>query len=253
MMKINDLCVKVEEKEILNKFNLEINPGEVHVIMGPNGTGKSTLSRVIMSDPKYTKESGIIEFFKEDITEMSTDEIAKKGIFIGMQLPPEIDGVSNSDFLRTALSSIDKKISLMDFIKKTEKYTNDLNMQEDMIHRNLNKGFSGGEKKKNEILQMKMLEPKFIILDEIDSGLDVDSLKIVSENVKEYLKEHNEASLLMITHYQRLLEYIKPDFVHVMIDGRIVKSGNYDLALDVEKNGYDKYKENNSNNSSEVN
>lgn len=249
MLKIDNLKVNIDEKEILKDFNLEINDGEVHVIMGPNGTGKSTLSRVIMRDEKYTVEKGEIKFYGEDIINLSTDEVARKGIFMAMQLPPEIDGVSNTDFLRTALDSRNEKVSLYKFIKKVEKSSNELNMREDMIHRNINKGFSGGEKKKNEILQMKILEPKLIILDEIDSGLDVDSLKIVGENVSSYLNEHKDSSVLMITHYPRLLEYIKPDYVHIMIDGKIVKTGDYNLAVEIENDGYEKYKQSNLENS----
>ncbi len=249
MLKIDNLKVNIDEKEILKDFNLEINDGEVHVIMGPNGTGKSTLSRVIMRDEKYTVEKGKIKFYGEDIINLSTDEVARKGIFMAMQLPPEIDGVSNTDFLRTALDSRNEKVSLYKFIKKVEKSSNELNMREDMIHRNINKGFSGGEKKKNEILQMKILEPKLIILDEIDSGLDVDSLKIVGENVSSYLNEHKDSSVLMITHYPRLLEYIKPDYVHIMVDGKIVKTGDYNLAVEIENDGYEKYKQSNLENS----
>lgn len=249
MLKIDNLKVNIDEKEILKDFNLEINDGEVHVIMGPNGTGKSTLSRVIMRDEKYTVEKGEIKFYGEDIINLSTDEVARKGIFMAMQLPPEIDGVSNTDFLRTALDSRNEKVSLYKFIKKVEKSSNELNMREDMIHRNINKGFSGGEKKKNEILQMKILEPKLIILDEIDSGLDVDSLKIVGENVSSYLNEHKDSSVLMITHYPRLLEYIKPDYVHIMVDGKIVKTGDYNLAFEIENDGYEKYKQSNLENS----
>lgn len=250
MLKIKDLNVKIDNKKILNDFNIDIKPGEVHAIMGPNGTGKSTLSKVILSDKRYNIESGNIYFNKEDITNLPTDVIARKGIFLANQLPCEIDGVTTADFLRTAINYNDEnQMSLYEFINKINKAEKDLEMKNDMVHRSINKGFSGGEKKKNEILQMKILEPKFIILDEIDSGLDVDSLRIVSENVNNYLKEHKDASVLMITHYTRLLEYIKPDFVHVMSNGTIMKSGNYDLAMEIEKEGYGKYTLNNKNNS----
>lgn len=242
MLKIENLNVKIGDKQILKNFNININNGEVHVIMGPNGTGKSTLSRTILSDKRYTIESGKIYFEDEDITSLPTDVIARKGIFLANQLPCEIDGVTTADFLRTALNyKEDKQISLYEFINKINSAQEDLKMRDDMVHRSINKGFSGGEKKKNEILQMKILEPKFIILDEIDSGLDVDSLKIVGENVTNYLKKHKDASVLMITHYKRLLDYIKPDYVHIMNDGNIKCSGNYDLALRVEKEGYGKY------------
>ncbi len=242
MLNIKNLSVSIDNKEILKDFNLEIKKGEVHAIMGPNGTGKSTLSRVIMRDKKYTVEKGTIEFLNNNILELSTDKVANLGIFMANQLPCEIDGVTISDFLRTALSYKKENFSLYDFIKKVEKASEDLEMKTDMIHRSINKGFSGGEKKKNEILQMKILEPKLIILDEIDSGLDVDSLRVVGENVVNYLQEHKDSSVLMITHYPRLLEYIKPDFVHVMVDGNIKESGDYDLALKIEENGYDSYK-----------
>ena len=243
MLNIKNLSVEIDNKQILKNFNLNISKGEVHAIMGPNGTGKSTLSRVILNDKRYTITNGDILFENENIKGLPTNEIANKGIFLANQLPCEIDGVTTADFLRTVITNRDdKNISLYQFIKKMEKAQNDLQMKPDMIHRSINKGFSGGEKKKNEILQMKILEPKLIILDEIDSGLDVDSLRIVSENVEQYLKENKDASVLIITHYPRILEYIKPDYVHVMTDGNIKESGSYDLALKIEKEGYDSYK-----------
>ena len=243
MLEIKNLYVKLadEDKQILKDFNLNINKGEIHALMGPNGTGKSTLSKVIFNNNKYEITKGNIIFEGEDITKLPTDEIARKGLFLSNQLPPEIDGVSTSDFLRTALNN-KEEVSLMTFINKITKASKELSFEDDMIHRNLNKGFSGGEKKKNEVLQLKVLEPKFIILDEIDSGLDVDSLKIVSSNINDYLKGHPDTSVLIITHYPRILEYIKPDFVHVMTDGKIKDSGNYELALKIEENGYEEYK-----------
>ena len=243
MLEIKNLYVNVEDKEILKDFNINIGSGEVHALMGPNGTGKSTLSKVILANKKYNVTKGNIYFEGEDITNLTTDKIANKGIFLSNQLPCEIDGVTTADFLRTALNT-KEDVPLYTFIKKVNGAVKDLNMDENMIHRSINKGFSGGEKKKNEILQMKVLEPKFIILDEIDSGLDVDSLKIVGENVTNYLKEHKDASVLIITHYPRILEYIKPDFVHVMNEGQIKQTGTYDLALEIEKNGYETYKDN---------
>lgn len=241
MLKIENLNTSIDGKDILKNFYLNINAGEVHALMGPNGTGKSTLSKVILNNKKYQKLSGKIIFDDVDITNMSTDEIARKGIFLCNQLPCEIDGVTTADFLRTALNE-KEEVSLYQYIKKIDSAVKDLKMDENMIHRSMNKGFSGGEKKKNEILQLKVLEPKFIILDELDSGLDVDSLKIVCENVNSYLKEHENTSVLIITHYPKILQYIKPDYVHVMVNGNIKKTGDASLALEIEEKGYDAYK-----------
>lgn len=241
MLKIEDLSTSIDGKDILKNFYLNINDGEVHALMGPNGTGKSTLSKVILNNKKYQKLSGKIMFDDVDITNMSTDEIARKGIFLCNQLPCEIDGVTTADFLRTALNE-KEEVSLYQYIKKIDSAVKDLKMDENMIHRSMNKGFSGGEKKKNEILQLKVLEPKFIILDELDSGLDVDSLKIVCENINSYLKEHENTSVLIITHYPKILQYIKPDYVHVMVNGNIKKTGDASLALEIEEKGYDAYK-----------
>lgn len=241
MLKIENLSTSIDGKDILKNFYLNINDGEVHALMGPNGTGKSTLSKVILNNKKYQKLSGKIMFDDVDITNMSTDEIARKGIFLCNQLPCEIDGVTTADFLRTALNE-KEEVSLYQYIKKIDSAVKDLKMDENMIHRIMNKGFSGGEKKKNEILQLKVLEPKFIILDELDSGLDVDSLKIVCENINSYLKEHENTSVLIITHYPKILQYIKPDYVHVMVNGNIKKTGDASLALEIEEKGYDAYK-----------
>ena len=239
MLEIKDLTVKVENKEVLNKFNLTINDGEVHVIMGPNGVGKTTLTKVIMNDPNYEVISGDIIYNKESILPLTTDERARKGIFLAMQNPLEIDGVTNADFLRTAVSSKDgKNVNLYSFIKKIDKAKDSLRMPDEMVHRSINKGFSGGEKKKNEILQMLMLEPSFIMLDEIDSGVDGDALKVVGDNINDYKKEHPSSSYLIITHYTHLLKYVKPDFVHVLKEGKIVKTGSYDLAREIENNGF---------------
>ena len=234
MLKIENLSTSIDGKDILKNFYLNINDGEVHALMGPNGTGKSTLSKVILNNKKYQKLSGKIMFDDVDITNMSTDEIARKGIFLCNQLPCEIDGVTTADFLRTALNE-KEEVSLYQYIKKIDSAVKDLKMDENMIHRSMNKGFSGGEKKKNEILQLKVLEPKFIILDELDSGLDVDSLKIVCENINSYLKEHENTSVLIITHYPKILQYIKPDYVHVMVNGNIKKTGDASLALEIEE------------------
>ena len=241
MLKIENLSTSIDGKDILKNFYLNINDGEVHALMGPNGTGKSTLSKVILNNKKYKKLSGKIMFDDVDITNMSTDEIGRKGIFLCNQLPCEIDGVTTADFLRTALNE-KEEVSLYQYIKKIDSAVKDLKMDENMIHRSMNKGFSGGEKKKNEILQLKVLEPKFIILDELDSGLDVDSLKIVCENINSYLKEHENTSVLIITHYPKILQYIKPDYVHVIVNGNIKKTGDASLALEIEEKGYDAYK-----------
>ena len=239
MLEIKDLTVKVENKIVLDKFNLTINDGETHVIMGPNGVGKSTLTKVIMADSNYKVLSGDILYNNKSILKLKTDERARLGIFLAMQNPLEIDGVTNSDFLRTALSSKNQKnINLYSFIKKLDEAKEDLKMPDEMVHRSVNKGFSGGEKKKNEILQMKMLEPSFIMLDEIDSGVDVDALKIVGDNINAYKKEKPLSSYLIITHYTHLLKYVKPDFVHVVKEGKIIKTGDYMLAKTIENNGF---------------
>ena len=241
MLDIQSIDVKIKDgdKEILKDFSLSIGEGEVHAIMGPNGTGKSTLAKVIMGHYKYEVTAGSISFDSRDITDCSVDERARMGIFLGMQDPTEIEGVRNSEFLRVALKEVTgENVNLYTFIKELERDMADLKLNDAMLHRSLNKGFSGGEKKKNEILQLKVLKPKLIILDEIDSGLDVDSLKIVSENIQQYLVEHSEASLLMITHYPRILEYIRPDYVHIMQNGKIEKTGDISLARSVEKDGY---------------
>lgn len=239
MLEIKNLTVKVDKKKVLDKFNLIIKDGETHVIMGPNGVGKSTLTKVIMAEPNYEVLGGDIIYNGKSILKLKTDEIAKLGIFLAMQNPPEISGVTNSDFLRTALSSKENKnINLYSFIKKVDEAKKDLKMPDEMIHRSVNKGFSGGEKKKNEILQMKMLEPSFIMLDEIDSGVDVDALKIVGDNINLYKKSNPLSSYLIITHYTHLLKYVKPDFVHVLKDGKIIKTGDYSLAEEIENNGF---------------
>lgn len=243
-LKIIDLSVKVENKIILNHFNLEIKQGEIHAIMGPNGTGKSTLTKVIMGDNHYEIINGQILFDDININDMMTDERARLGIFLGMQQPIEIDGVTNADFLKAAIHAKEEDFKLFSFIKDLDSYVEKLKMNKDMIHRGVNKGFSGGERKKNEILQMYMLKPSIVMLDEIDSGLDVDSLKIVGTNVMEYYKENNP-SILLITHYNRLLEYIKPDFVHIMKNGQIIKSGDYSLVQKIEENGYEQFGEDN--------
>ena len=237
-LKIENLTVSVQNKTILKDFNLEIKPGEIHVLMGQNGTGKSTLTKVIMGDPNYKIEEGFIYYNDKLLNDITVDERSRLGIFLGMQLPLEIEGVSNADFLRSAVSIREKdNFKLFDFIKSLNIVVDKLNMNNNMIHRGINQGFSGGERKKNEILQMYILKPSFVMLDEIDSGLDVDSLKIVGNSVMDYYKEY-KPGMLLITHYERLLEYIKPTHVHIISDGKIVKSGDYSLVKEIEKNGF---------------
>ena len=236
-LEIIDLTASINNKKILDKFNLKITSGEIHVIMGPNGTGKSTLTKIIMGDSNYKILSGKILFDGKNILDLDVSSRANLGIFLGFQMPVEIEGVSNADLLRNA--SINKtNFKLYDFIKELNKNIDYLHMNNDMIHRSVNVGFSGGEKKKNEILQMYMLKPNTILLDEIDSGLDVDSLKIVGESIMNYYNEY-KPSILLVTHYKRLLEYIKPDYVHIMMNGKIIKTGDYSLVDYIEKNGYE--------------
>lgn len=241
-LKIENLTVSVNNKIILKDFNLEIKSGEIHVIMGPNGTGKSTLTKVIMGDENYKVESGSIYFNDQKINDMKVDERSRLGIFLGMQMPYEIEGVSNADFLRTAMRARNENFKLYSFIKELDEEVQKLKMNPDMIHRGINEGFSGGERKKNEILQMHLLKPKIVLLDEIDSGLDVDSLKIVGNSVMEYYQKQKPA-ILLVTHYQRLLDYIKPDYVHVMMNGKIIKNGDSSFVKEIEIKGYDKIKE----------
>ena len=240
ILNIDNLTVEVEGKIILKDFSLEIKSGEIHAIMGPNGTGKSTLTKVIMGDDNYKIVKGTISYNGKVINDMPVNERAKLGIFLGMQMPMAIEGVTNADFLRSALRAKEgDNFKLLSFIRNVDKLTKKLHMDPEMIHRGINDGFSGGERKKNEILQMNILKPDVVLLDEIDSGLDVDSLKLVGESVMDYYKERKPA-ILLVTHYQRLLDYIKPDFIHIMKDGRIVLSGDKKLASKIEEEGYDK-------------
>ncbi|GAB6926683.1 Fe-S cluster assembly ATPase SufC [Paenibacillus sp. JCM 10914] len=241
---IEGLKATIEGKEILKGINLEMNGGEIHAIMGPNGTGKSTLASALMGHPKYEVTDGKVWLNGEDVLEMEVDERALAGLFLAMQYPSEIAGVSNSDFLRSAINARrgeGNEISLIKFIRQMESKMKELEMNPEFAHRYLNEGFSGGEKKRNEILQMLMLDPKIVVLDEIDSGLDIDALRIVANGVNAMKSE--DRGFLIITHYQRLLNYITPDYVHVMMQGRIVKSGGPELAERLEAEGYDWIKE----------
>ncbi|MBY6737179.1 Fe-S cluster assembly ATPase SufC [Staphylococcus aureus] len=243
-LEIKDLHVSIEDKEILKGVNLTINTDEIHAIMGPNGTGKSTLSSAIMGHPSYEVTKGEVLLDGVNILELEVDERAKAGLFLAMQYPSEITGVTNADFMRSAINAKreeGQEINLMQFIKKLDKNMDFLDIDKDMAQRYLNEGFSGGEKKRNEILQLMMLEPKFAILDEIDSGLDIDALKVVSKGINQMRGENLGA--LMITHYQRLLNYITPDKVHVMYAGKVVKSGGPELAKRLEEEGYEWVKE----------
>lgn len=238
ILKIVDLHVEVEDKKILKGVNLTVKSNEFHAIMGPNGNGKSTLLLSIMGHPKYHISKGSIFLDDMDITHLSVDERAKAGLFLAMQYPIEVPGVTNADFLRAAVNAVrDEKISLFKFIKELDENIADLKMQEDLAHRYLNEGFSGGEKKRNEILQMKLLKPKFALLDEIDSGLDVDALRIVSDAINSMKSE--SFGCLMVSHYERLFELVRPTHVHILLGGRIVKSGGYELVQKIDQDGYD--------------
>ena len=243
MLKINNLNAKIKNKSILKDFKLEINPGEVHAIMGPNGSGKSTLSN-ILSGKKGYDVSGEILFENKNLFKLETEERAQKGIFLAFQYPLEIPGVNTNIFLKTSLNAIkkargEKELDALEFLNLVKKKAKELKFEEEKLNRQLNVGFSGGEKKKNEILQMSILNPKLSILDETDSGLDIDALRIVADGVNSLRKKDN--SFLIITHYQRLLDYIKPDYVHVLINGKIIKSGGPELAIELEKKGYESY------------
>jgi len=241
MLDIKNLSASIEDKKILENFNLNIKPGEVHAIMGPNGSGKSTLANVLSGRKGYTIE-GKVYYEGNNLLEIPIEERAQKGIFLAFQYPIEIPGVNTNIFLKTSLNAIRKfrglkELDSLDFLRLVKEKSKKLKIQEKILSRQLNVGFSGGEKKKNEILQMTILEPKLAILDETDSGLDIDALRIVSEGVNSL--RDKKRSFLIITHYQRLLDYIKPDFVHVLVNGKIVKTGSSDLALELEKDGYE--------------
>ena len=241
MLEIKNLKASIDNKGILNGLNLSINQGEVHALMGPNGSGKSTLSNILSGKRGY-EISGQISYEKENLFDLEIEERAHRGLFLAFQYPLEIPGVNNNNFLKTSLNAIkkakgEKELDALEFLKLIKLKAKELKFDENNLNRQLNVGFSGGEKKKNEILQMSVLKPKLSILDETDSGLDIDALKIVSDGVNSLRGKNN--SFLIITHYQRLLDYIKPDFVHVLMNGKIVKSGKAELALELEKKGYE--------------
>lgn len=241
LLEINNLYAEAEGKQILKGLNLKINKGETHVIMGPNGAGKSTTANVILNNPEYKKTSGEILFEGENINEESTDKIAKKGIFMSFQSPVEIPGISTFNFLKYAKNKVtEKPVKVFEFKDQVKNYMEELSMNPKLVERNLNVGFSGGEKKKNEILQMLVLNPKLAILDETDSGLDVDAIRTVSKGIEMYKNDEN--AVLIITHNTRILENLKVDYVHILVDGKIVKTGDASLAQEIEENGYAQYK-----------
>jgi Fe-S cluster assembly ATP-binding protein len=242
MLELSDIHVSIENREILKGIHLKINQGEVHAIMGPNGAGKSTLAKVLAGDPTYEVVRGQLLWEGADIGEMEPNERAHLGIFMGFQYPVEIPGVSNFQFLHTALNAKRKAagqhpLSEEEFSTFLDQKMAQVNVRQEFKFRNVNEGFSGGEKKRNEILQMAVLEPKLAVLDETDSGLDIDAMKIVADGINQFRSSGN--AILLITHYQRLLDYVRPDFVHVVVDGKVVMSGDAHLALELEKRGYD--------------
>ena len=246
MLKIHDLHSGIDGKDILKGIDLEIRPGEIHAVMGPNGSGKSTLASVLAGNPSFEVTAGTVEFEGRDLLEMPAEERAREGLFLAFQYPVEIPGVSNINFLKTALEEIYAHRGLppltsKEFLKRLKEKQDLVELKSSLVNRSVNEGFSGGEKKRNEILQLAMLEPRLAILDETDSGLDIDALRIVAAGVNKLRSENN--AFLVITHYQRLLEYIIPDVVHILYDGRIIKSGPKELALQLEEKGYDWLKE----------
>tara|TARA_B100000886_G_C20303826_1_gene440886 strand:+ start:122 stop:874 length:753 start_codon:yes stop_codon:yes gene_type:complete len=241
MLNIKDLYAKVEEKDILKGLSIEVKPGEVHAIMGPNGSGKSTMGNVLSGRPGYEATAGSVTFKGKDLLELETEERAREGLFLAFQYPVEIPGVSNMEFLKAAVDAKRKhqgldEISSVDFLKLARETCKRVNLDASFLKRGVNEGFSGGEKKRNEIMQMMLLEPELCILDETDSGLDIDALQVVADGVN--AMRDGKRSFLVVTHYQRLLDYIVPDYVHVLAGGRIVKSGDKSLALELEAKGY---------------
>lgn len=238
MLDIRNLAVEADKKKILNGVSLKIKPGEIHVIMGPNGSGKSSLSLALMGHPQYKITSGKIKLDGKDISKLTPDKRAKLGLFLAMQYPTAIPGVSVANFVRTSMRSVKEKVKPPEFVRRLKSKMAQLKINKSFASRGINEGFSGGEKKKMEILQLSMLEPKYAILDETDSGLDVDALKLVAKGIK---KAHGpKMGILLITHYQRILNYVKPDFVHILVDGKIIRSGSYRLAKEIERKGYGK-------------
>jgi Fe-S cluster assembly ATP-binding protein len=238
MLKVENLHVEIDGSEIIKGLNLEVGQGEIHAIMGPNGSGKSTLANVLMGHPRYEVTEGSVTFFGQDVFELEPDERAKLGMFLAFQYPSEVPGVSVANFLRTAVNSVrEKELSVMEMYRLLQEKMRIMQMDPKFAERYLNEGFSGGEKKRNEILQMLMLDPKLAIMDETDSGLDIDALQVVARGVNEL--RGPEFSAIIITHYQRILRYMEPDHVHVMLDGRIVTSGGKELALELEDKGYE--------------
>lgn len=250
MLKVKDLYASVEGKEILKGINLEVKAGEIHAIMGPNGSGKSTLANVLAGRDGYEITAGEVSYLGKNLLDMSPEDRAREGVFLAFQYPVEIPGISNATFLKTAINEIRKyrgleELDAMEFLTLLREKMKIIGIDEKLISRPVNQGFSGGEKKRNEIFQLAILEPTLAILDETDSGLDIDALKIVSNGVNIYKAQNPDKSVIVVTHYQRLLDYIIPDFVHVLYNGRIVKSGTKELALELEEKGYDWLKEEN--------
>jgi Fe-S cluster assembly ATP-binding protein len=241
LLKLTNLDASIENTQIIKNLNLEVKENEIHVIMGPNGSGKSTLSKILAGHPSYKVERGDVKFCEKDLLKMAPEERAHEGLFLAFQYPIEIAGVSNFDFLRIAYNEKQKylnktELDPLQFMELTQKMLLKLEMRNEFLNRNLNEGFSGGEKKRNEILQMLLLDPKLVVLDEIDSGLDVDAIKVICEGINKNLSKNS--SLIVITHYPRILNYLKPTYVHIMIDGKIIKTGNLELVELLEKEGY---------------
>ena len=245
ILEINDLNASIDTIPIIKDLNLSIKQNEIHVIMGPNGSGKSTLSKILSGHPSYSVDSGNIIFNDLDLLELEPEERSHKGLFLAFQYPIEIPGVTNYDFLRLAYNEKQKAENLseldpLEFMELTQTYLSKLKMRQEFLNRDLNQGFSGGEKKRNEILQMLLLQPKLVILDEIDSGVDIDAIKVICDNINEHID--NKTSLIIITHYPRILEYLKPNFVHIMRDGKLIKTGSMELVELLETEGYDAFK-----------